>query len=132
MNSYPVRVDVLLKPVGTPMVEVSCGGESKILRLFSTETWTSFKFDQTAGPLQLSVEHRERAFDDGVTAVEIKSVKINDIESPKILYQGLYYPIGMPARRTTYIDFNGVWVLDFSVPVYTWLHNTLGLGWIYD
>ena len=31
-----------------------------------------------------------------------------------------------------YVDWNGIWVLDFTVPVYTWLHKVLGLGWIYD
>lgn len=132
MKFYPIRVEVLLEPVGYPTVEVVCNNQVKTMRLFREPSWTSFEFEQTAGPLQLTVEHRDRDPKDGVTAVEVKAVKINGIESPKILYQGLYYPTGMPVRRTTYIDFNGVWVLDFSAPVYTWLHQTLSLGWIYD
>ena len=132
MKSYPVKVEILLEPIGYPTVEVVCNNQVKTMRLFREPSWTSFEFEQTPGPLQLTVEHRGRHPNDGVTAVEVKNVKINGIESPKIMYQGLYYPTGMPARKTTYIDFNGVWVLDFSVPVYTWLHNTMGLGWIYE
>jgi len=132
MKSYHCKVEVLLEPIGYPTVEVICNNQVKTMRLFRESSWVNFEFEQIAGPLQLTVEHRDRAPSDGVTAVEIKSVKINGIESPRILYQGLYHPIGMPARRTTYIDFNGVWVLDFAVPVYTWIHKTQGLGWIYD
>jgi hypothetical protein len=132
MKSYPIRVAVLLEPVGTPMVEIVCNHEVKIMRLFGTPTWVEFSFKQLSGPIQLTVEHRDRDPSDGVTAVVVKSVKINDIESDKIACHGIYYPTGMPARRTSYVDFNGVWILDFNVPVYTWLHEVLGLGWIYD
>lgn len=132
MKSYPIRVAVLLEPIGTPMVEVVCNNEVKTMRLFSTPSWVEFAFEHLPGPIQLTVEHRDRDPSDGATAVVVKSVKINDIESHKIVYQGIYHPIGMPSRRTNYVDFNGVWVLDFDAPVYVWLHKVLGLGWIYD
>jgi hypothetical protein len=132
MKLYPIRVAVLLEPVGTPMVEVVCNTEVKTMRLFSTPTWVEFAFEQLSGPIQLTVEHRDRNPSDGVTAVVVNSVKINDIESDKIVYHGIYYPTGMPSRRTNYVDFNGIWVLDFDAPVYTWLHKVLGLGWIYE
>lgn len=131
MKQFNVRVEVFLEPVGTPDVVVTCNG--RITELIVTEpVCVIFEFTNTQGPEQLTVTHRNRADTDGVTAVIVKSVKVNGIESPKIEYQGMYYPIGREARRTTYVDWNGVWVLDFTVPVYTWLHQILGLGWIYD
>lgn len=131
MKQYTTRLAVLLEPVGTPDVVVTCNNQQKEL-MVTEPTWVDFDFTQVQGPSQLTVEHRNRKDSDGVTAVIVKSVKINDIESPKIVYQGMYYPTGKESRRTDYIDWNGVWVLDFTVPVYTWLHQTLGLGWIYD
>jgi hypothetical protein len=131
MKRFDVRVEVLLEPVGTPDVVVTCNGCTTEL-IVTESTWVNFTFTNTAGVEQLTVTHRNRKDNDGVTAVIIKSVKFNDIESPKIVYQGIYYPAGKESRCTEYIDFNGVWVLDFTLPIYTWLHQTLGLGWIYN
>lgn len=131
MKQYTTRVEVLLEPVGTPDVVVTCNSRTKEL-IVTEPTWVDFTFNNTTGPEQLTVTHRNRKNSDGITAVMVKSIKFNDIESPKIVYQGIYYPVGKESRRTDYIDFNGVWVLDFTVPIYTWLHEVLGLGWIYN
>ena len=132
MKTYKVRLDVLLEPVGSPFVKVSCGGETKTLRLSDGAVWTKFEFKQSAGPANLSVELIEKQSTDPTTAVIVKSVKLNDIEHIQNTYQGMYYPHDKDARRDTYLAWNGVWTLDFTVPVYTWMHKTQGLGWIYD
>jgi len=129
MRTYAVRVSVLLEPVGTPDVAITCGGEI-VEVILSEPTWFDFSYTQDAGPSQLTVEHRNRQ--DYVTAVIVKTVKLNDIENSQNIYQGMYYPNNMDAKSTNYVDWNGTWVLDFTVPVYTWLHKTQNLGWIYD
>jgi hypothetical protein len=37
-----------------------------------------------------------------------------------------------PVITQTYLSFNGVWQLDFDWPVFTWIHKTENLGWLYD
>jgi len=132
MKKYNVTVEVLLEPVATPMVRVSCGGQQKIMRLSSTASWTKFKFTQIAGPAQLTVEMTDKLPSDSQTAVIVKQIRLNGIEHLQNTYQGMYYPHGMESRRDTYIAWNGVWILNFTVPTYTWMHKTQGLGWIYD
>ena len=114
------------------MVRVSCGEETKTLRLFGTPSWVHFNFNQAAGPMQLSVEMFNKQPNDPSTAVIVKAVKLNDIEHIQHTYQGMYYPNGKEPVRDTYIAWNGRWVLDFTVPVYTWMHQMQGLGWIYE
>lgn len=132
MKSYPVRVAVELEPVGTPMVKVVCQDQHKVLRPFTQTSWVVFEFFQETGPARLSVELYDKHPHDPTTAVIIKQIKLNDIEHLQNIYQGMYYPHNMDPKRDTYIAWNGVWILDFTVPVYTWMHQTQGLGWIYD
>lgn len=37
-----------------------------------------------------------------------------------------------PALQSNYLGWNGVWVLPVSFPIYTWIHETENLGWIYE
>jgi len=132
MKKHKVRVSVLLEPIGSPMVRVSCGGDTKSMRLFNGQSWTDFEFEQSEGPARLSVELFDKHPNDPITAVVVKQIQLNDIEHLQNTYQGMYYPHNMDPKRDTYIAWNGVWILDFTVPVYTWMHKTQGLGWIYD
>lgn len=131
MKTYNVRIDILLEPVGTPDITVTCNGQTYDCVLLNP-TWFNFNYNGHAGTERLTVEHKNRKPSDGVTAVIVKNVKFNDIDHASHVYQGLYYPNNMDQRQTNYIDWNGIWVLDYTVPVYTWMHNTQGLGWIYD
>ena len=132
MKTYNVRVDVLLEPVESPFVKVTCGNETKMLRLFNGPSWIKFEFEQIEGPSRLSVEMFNKTPTDTTTAVIVKTVKLNHIEHMQNTYQGMYYPNNMEPKRDNYIAWNGVWVLDFTVPVYTWMHKTQNLGWIYE
>lgn len=129
MKQFDVRVNVLLEPVGTPDVVITCGKYTRTA-ILTEPTWVNFTYSQAAGPCQLTVEHRNRK--DHVTAVIVKTVELNDITHLQNTYQGMYYPDDMEPRRDTYIAWNGVWILNFTVPVYTWMHQTQNLGWIYD
>jgi hypothetical protein len=132
MKKHEVRISVLLEPIGSPMIRVSCGGNTKTMRSFNSQSWIDFKFEQEDGPARLSVELFDKLPHDSTTAVIVKQIKLNDIEHLQNTYQGMYYPHNMESKRDTYLAWNGVWTLDFTVPVYTWMHKTQGLGWIYD
>lgn len=132
MKQYKVVVEVLLEPVEIPSVKISCGGKIHTARLSDGPTWVKFKFKQTPGPSRLIVEMFNKMPNDPTTAVIVKKIQLNGIDHLQNTYQGIYYPTNMESRRDTYIAWNGVWILDFTIPVYTWMHKTQGLGWIYD
>jgi hypothetical protein len=72
-------------------------------------------------------------------AVEIDSVTIHDITLDRLKWAGKYYPTypeDYPNKEPmlqphTYLGWNGRWVLEFDVPVFTWIHRLENLGWLY-
>ena len=132
MKTYKVKVEVLLEPVESPFVKVTCGDKTKTMQLVKESSWVTFNFIQPNGPANLTVEMFDKQPTDTSTAIIVKAVKLNGIEHIQNTYQGIYYPNNIEPKRDTYIAWNGVWVLDFTVPVYTWMHQTQNLGWIYN
>jgi hypothetical protein len=78
-------------------------------------------------------------------AVIIDSVEFFGISDPRFVWAGVYWPEypepwlsqqnPSPQAALTnhnYLGWNGVWRLNFDVPVFTWIHKTLGMGWIYQ
>jgi hypothetical protein len=131
MKTYNVKIDVLLEPIGAPDLVITCRQETKEL-IISEPTWINFEFSTSQTDCDLSIEHRNKHPYDSTTAVIVKSVLLNNINSIQNTYQGLYYPINRPAVRDTYLSWNGIWILSFTVPVFTWIHKVENLGWIYD
>lgn len=77
-------------------------------------------------------------------AVIVAGVEFFGITDPRFVWQGVYTPcypqpwLGQqtpppPAqlRPHDYLSWNGCWRLDFDLPVFTWMHQVLALGWIY-
>jgi hypothetical protein len=135
---YPVVVELLLTPVGRPKSRISLGDYHKELTIDNPQ-WEKIVY-QGCGSNRLTVEHYDKSDNDPTTALIISEVKFNDISNPKFVYQGNYYPLYPKhlSGSTTflphqnYLGWNGVWQLDFTLPIYTWIHKTLDLGWIYD
>lgn len=129
------RISVLLKPIGTPRCKITVGDQSQDLVL-DKDTWVELTCS-TSGTLK--IEHHGKADKDPITAVLVEEIKFNGITDPKFVWSGMYYPT-YPKHLTgdaelkyhNYLSWNGVWVLDFTLPIYTWIHKTLDLGWIYD
>ena len=77
-------------------------------------------------------------------AVVIEQITFNNITDQKFVWVGQYrpcYPEPWASQQTNllpvldhqnYLGWNGKWTLTFDVPVFTWIHKTLDLGWIYD
>lgn len=134
---YPVKMCVTLEPVGNPWVDVEVQGQWKIQKL--TET-TDFEFEFNAQDLCcLKIKHFKKADNDHATAVIVKKIRFFGITDPRFVWAGSYfpeYPEHYPDKTTPllghgYLGWNGVYQLEFSVPVFTWMHQTLDLGWIY-
>ena len=134
---YLVKMRVTLEPVGEPWVDVDVAGWGRIQQL--TET-TNFDFEFRAqDQCCLKIEHFKKADDDPTTAVIIKSIEFFGIADPKFIWAGKYYPDYpehypekiSPRLAQDYLGWNGVYLLEFSIPVFTWIHQTQNLGWIY-
>lgn len=156
-RTYGVTVDLYLKTVlfdRPPTVRVSLNDQVKDLSL-DQDTVVSFVAEANHGDiLQLTVEHYGKTMADCDpnenldTAVVIDRININGIESQRFVWQGLYVPeyektyveeqhkngveLAPVLKPCSYLGWNGVWTLEFTAPVFTWIHKTENLGWIYD
>lgn len=81
-------------------------------------------------------------------AVKVQSVEFFGISSPRFVWAAQYRPqynehwvqqqaqIGQaPYPVLTghdYLGWNGVWQLDFTIPIFTWIHAIEDLGWVFD
>ena len=135
---YPVEIEILLKPVGQPRCRISIDDQRQDL-VIEQEKWVKL-FYQGHGAARLLIEQYGKLDLDPSTALIIDEVKFNGISSPKFVYQGIYYPTypkhlineDSTVPHQTYLSWNGTWRLEFTLPIYTWIHKTLDLGWIYD
>ena len=125
-----------------PDVFVSVPGSVVRETLWDTKT-IELEFDAPVGWLE--VVFMNKPDNDPSMAVIIDRIEFFGISDPKFVWEGVYTPkypepwyseqIEKPPvqhRQQNYLGWNGTWRLDFSVPVFTWMHNTLNLGWIYQ
>lgn len=139
---HQVKMKVQLRPIGQPWVRI---GVSELIQECQLETVTEFDYDFNAtGTVALTVEHFGKSDIDPTTAVEIVRIEFFGISDPKFVWAGTYYPeyptmwyseqSTKPADvlpNQTYLGWNGVYKLEFTVPVFTWIHQVQDLGWIY-
>jgi hypothetical protein len=139
------KVAVTLTPkVGSivPEVIVSVPGYSVHETLWKTKQ-VELEFDKDIGWLEVVFMNKPES--DADMAVVIDKVEFFGISDPKFVWAGIYTPkypepwysqqIEKPPAELSqqnYMGWNGCWRLEFSVPVFTWMHKTLNLGWIYQ
>lgn len=140
---YQVKMKVQLRPVAQPWVRVSVGDLTQECQL---ENIRDFEYNFNASsPVLLTVEHFGKSDSDPETAVEIVGIEFFGIIDPKFAWAGKYYPdypstwYNQQPRKPadvllgqTYLGWNGVYKLEFTVPVFTWMHKVQNLGWIYS
>lgn len=157
VRTYGVTVDVHLKSIfwhRHPTVKVKLNDKEQNLTL-SQDTFVSFVSEANKDDkFILSVEHYGKtAKDHDVvhnldTAVVVDRIVLNGIESRRFIWQGLYTPhyeetyvadlqrngvtLEPVLKNCNYLGWNGVWSLEFTAPVFTWIHQLEHLGWIYD
>lgn len=138
-----VSLILTLVPVGQPWVKVSANGCDSSQQL-SKPTEFKFEYKSLRPNEQLTVTHFAKNADDPVTAVIVKDLSFFGISDPKFIWQGQYCP-NYPEpwydqqdprpdhtlHNTDYLGWNGVWSLEFTIPVFTWMHQVQNLGWIH-
>jgi hypothetical protein len=96
----------------------------------------------------LDIQLTNKSAVDPVQAIQIKRVSLNGIVDDKFIWNGTYYPeypepwaseqqalgnvLSSKLQGVNYLGWNGLWQLEFTSPVFTWIHKTCALGWIYD
>ena len=125
-----------------PEVFISVPGKSIHAALHSTQRF-ELEFDSCQGWIE--VEFANKPGNDVELAVIVDKVEFFGISNPKFVWAGVYTPdypepwyseqIEKPPvhlSQQSYMGWNGTWRLEFSVPVFTWMHRTLDFGWIYQ
>jgi hypothetical protein len=142
-TKYLVNIEVALTPKGIPCIAYGIDKLGEPI-LLARPTVLRFDLDLNLGEHKLLLELSGKANKDAETAVIIDSIKIEGMELDRAKWAGLYYPIypeSWAASQTdlsdvltncTYVGWNGLWVLEFTVPIFTWVHKLENLGWIYD
>jgi hypothetical protein len=129
------------------------GIDTNLTEIDLRETAT-INFDFESDSLcELSVEFLNKQDSDTVPeqgldkAVMIESVSFFGITDPKFVWAGIYTPnypepwatqqrsqgivLAPQLKSHNYLSWNGKWALTFTMPVFTWVHKTQDLGWIY-
>ena len=139
------KVAVTLSPKHSgvpPEVFVSVPGYIVRDTLWSTKR-IELEFDAPFGWLEIVFMNKPDTDPD--MAVIINSIEFFGISDPRFVWAGVYTPQypepwfseqkekpPVCLTNQNYLGWNGKWRLDFSVPVFTWIHQTLNLGWIYQ
>lgn len=150
-NSHLLRAKFLLKPVWhNDAPEIIVGLNESVIYAGKLFAPTTFSIEQQLPPAQHSlwVEFTNKKDSDTQghldKAVIVESIIFNDIFDPQFVWNGGYTPIYpepwaseqsdlQPVLKShTYLGWNGKWALTFDIPIFTWIHKTQNLGWIYD
>jgi len=142
------KIQILLGQVHAhqhPTVRVSVDDHTQNLTI-DCDTWVTFDLNLPKDKqLTLAVEYYGKTIQDCIpeknldTAILIKDIRLNGISNEKFIWNGIYRPVypdyyepkTAELYNITYLGFNGVWSLELTVPLYAWMHKTLGFGWTY-
>ena len=152
--TYPVKLAVTVRPIWhTDAPEIRIGINDNLTPVTLTET-TVFEFEFLADKdSELTIEFLNKIDSDTVPtlnldkAVVVETVSFFNISDPKFVWAGIYDPkypepwateqknqgiiLSAKLKSHNYLSWNGVWRLQFTVPVFTWIHQIQDLGWIY-
>lgn len=139
MGTNSVALTLTLKPVGKPWIRVRLNG-SVCLEIQLADTVSLKLAPECDTKCLLEVEHFAKQDNDPDTAVIVENIDFFGISDPRFVWTGTYYPdypehyenkrSELPGQG--YLGWNGVYRLEFDVPVFTWIHRTLNMGWLYD
>jgi hypothetical protein len=148
---YPIKIEIRLEPIyhqDPPECKITVGDQAQ--QGFLTKP-TSFFFTISAtNESEINIELLNKTDKDTVPelgldkALKIQNIGFFGISDPRFVWLGEYRPvypepwhsqqITKPPkilRNVDYIGWPGVWTLKFNVPVFTWIHQVQGHGWLY-
>lgn len=151
-TKYPVELKIQLTPVfhAEPPAGRLVAGDTVIDFVLTETTVFDLSIEAgNAGRLSLEFLNKKDADCDIVKGLD-KAIKIDwvsffDISDPRFVWEGVYQPIypepwysqtlpkpQLQIKNINYMGWNGIWYLDFDVPVFSWIHKIQSHGWLYD
>lgn len=64
-------------------------------------------------------------------AIIVHPIEIEGYKLDNFMHRAVYYPTARDKLNSNYLGWNGHWELEFTTPIFTWIHETQQLGWIY-
>lgn len=96
----------------------------------------------------LKIVYNNKSEHDRTQAIQIRSIDFNGVQDKKFIWLGQYQPtypepwateqqqqsVALPPilTNTDYLGWAGTWTLEFTAPIFTWIHQVKNLGTIYD
>jgi hypothetical protein len=140
-----LQFTITLEPVGYdnrwPEFNLKLDNELQDFGTINEERTYNFDVTLDDGAHTISIELLNKADNDTIVvndkivndlALIVKKVTIEGYDFDSFLYNAVYKPTGREQSNSSYLSWNGTWELDFSTPIFTWLHQTQHLGWIYE
>jgi hypothetical protein len=148
-TKFNLDLEVVVKPIcWKTYPEITYGiDDIKIntISLSASQTRLRMSFPLDNGDHQFWITYNNKNYEeckmeDGLDmSVEIDSVSFEGITLDRFKWAGVYYPEypewitdGKPViKQSTYLGWNGRWVINFTTPIFTWIHQIENLGWIH-
>jgi hypothetical protein len=143
---YNTQFSIHIKPHGetAPVIHYGVNAVTDTLMLFNDVALT-FDVDLLPGANKFILEFTNKTNATPDMAVEIVAVSFEGMTLDRFKWSSRYYPTypepwaseqtdSLPKvhHSATYLGWNGRWELEFSTPVFTWIHRLENLGWIYS
>jgi hypothetical protein len=143
-----IEFDICLKPRWwKTQPEITYGIDDLTINTIQIQNYTTLRLVYPFAPGQHKLwftfnnkDYNESRLDQGLDmAVEIDRISIEGITVDRFKWAANYYP-DYPAdyldkqkvvKSATYLGWNGLWELEFTAPVFTWIHQVENLGWLY-
>lgn len=145
LGMYNTQLQVLVAPHGSSVPEIDYGIDAITHTVQLTQPQLlCFDFDRPNSTAKFLLDFKNKSHSDPDTMVEIVSVTFEGITADRFKWAGVYTPrypepwastqIDLPVSipGATHLGWNGRWELEFTVPIFTWIHRTECLGWIYE
>lgn len=147
MATYLTDFAITVEPVYDelpPRVQLGLDYELETVELLAPHTCV-YGLNLSEGAHCITVSLVDKPRNDRVQAVKITRIEFEGISTSNMYWAGQYYPTYpqpwlsqqtvQPAaclQGCDYLGWNGTWRLEFTVPIFTWIHRLENLGWIYQ
>lgn len=143
---FNTKLSVTLRPEGvfTPHIRYGIDQIDMPLILLTDITTLDFNVDLSSGTHKFILSFENKTNETHDQAVIIESITVEGMTLDRFKWAGKYYPVypepwasqqteKLPTviDSSTYLGWNGRWELEFSVPIFEWIHRIENLGWIY-
>lgn len=132
-TNFNLDICIELVPVGTPDIVIKVADNTYANSKLDTLKKLKYSLDLNA-TFSIEIELRNKTYSlEYETAVIVQCIAIDSVEViPKFSYLARYVNDHDYNDPTSYLGFNGKWILEFNRPFYQWLHQVTGQGLLVD